>query len=191
MSSSPTKWYVLYVGAPIKFDILVAFHPEAYAPGVLSVHYTNEGDKCYFLSDRWYVAPGTGRPNAFDGCTLVPSPPCLVQEVTDAQAFKADDGKPNWFLLMSGKGCARALAGVVRVLSFAVRSKDKGGKGYAEHSWREVPNAKERYQAALYRHLNKLELGESHDDESGESHWYHVATNALFLAELHNAEEKQ
>lgn len=109
----------------------------------------------------------------------------------DTQAYKADDGKPNWFLLMSGKGCAKALAGVVRVLSFAVRSKDKGGKGYDEHSWREVPNAKERYQAALYRHLNKLELGETHDDESGESHWYHVATNALFLAELHNAEEKQ
>lgn len=107
------------------------------------------------------------------------------------QAYKADDGKPNWFLLMSAQGCAKALAGVVRVLSFAVRSKDKGGKGYAEHSWRQVPNAKERYQAALYRHLNKLELGEQLDDESGESHWYHVATNALFLAELHNAEEKQ
>ena len=115
----------------------------------------------------------------------------IHEPVADAQAFKADDGKPNWFLLMSGKGCAKALAGVVRVLSFAVRSKEKGGKGYTEHSWREVPNAKERYQAALYRHLNKLELGETHDDESGESHWYHVATNALFLAELHNAEEKQ
>lgn len=104
----------------------------------------------------------------------------------DSQAFKADDGKPNWFLLMSGQGCAKALAGVVRVLSFAVRSKDKGGKGYAEHSWRQVPNAKERYQAALYRHLNKLELGEKLDDESGESHWYHICANALFLAELHD-----
>lgn len=108
---------------------------------------------------------------------------------TDPHAFKADDGKPNWFLLMSGQGCARALASVVRVLSFAVRPKDKGGKGYAEHSWRLVPNAKERYEAALYRHLNKLALGETHDDESGESHWAHVATNALFLAELHHKEQ--
>lgn len=115
----------------------------------------------------------------------------VVTPQDNSQAYKADDGKPNWFLLMSAQGCAKALAGVVRVLSFAVRSKDKGGKGYAEHSWRQVPNAKERYQAALYRHLNKLERGETHDDESGESHWYHVATNALFLAELHNAEEKQ
>ena len=103
------------------------------------------------------------------------------------QAFKADGGKPNWFLLMSGKGCAAALAGVVRVLSFAVRPVAEGGKGYTEHSWRQVPNASERYEAAMYRHLNKIALGELVDDESGESHWDHVATNALFLSELTKA----
>lgn len=104
------------------------------------------------------------------------------------QAFKTDAGKPNWFLLMSHQGCAKALAGVVRVLSFAVAPKPQG-KGYTPHSWREVPNAKERYEAALYRHLNKVSQGEALDDESGESHWYHVAANALFLAELHGAPE--
>lgn len=107
------------------------------------------------------------------------------------QAYKADDGKPNWFLLMSQEGCARALAGVVRVLSFAVRPVAQGGKGYAKHSWRQVPEAKERYEAALYRHLSKVSLGEELDDESGESHWYHIATNALFLAELHNEGKSQ
>lgn len=107
--------------------------------------------------------------------------------LTPDQAFKADGGKPNWFLLMSGKGCAAALAGVVRVLSFAVRPVAEGGKGYTEHSWRQVPNARERYEAALYRHLNKIALGELVDDESGESHWDHVATNALFLSELTKA----
>ena len=136
------------------------------------------------------VAPGVWEFKNYTWRAAELPSPC-TGPVANGQAYKADDGKPNWFLLMSGKGCAKALAGVVRVLSSAVRSKDKGGKGYTEHSWREVPNAKERYQAALYRHLNKLELGETHDDESGESHWYHVATNALFLAELHNAEEKQ
>ena len=103
------------------------------------------------------------------------------------QAFKADGGKPNWYLLMSGKGCAAGLAGVVRVLSFAVRPVAEGGKGYTEHSWRLVPNARERYEAAMYRHLNKIALGELVDDESGESHWDHVATNALFLSELTKA----
>lgn len=146
------------------------------------------------VESPWYPGPVPGTwQRDYDGevgYTVVASVgSCAGQE--NPQAYKADDGKPNWFLLMSAQGCAKALAGVVRVLSFAVRSKDKGGKGYAEHSWRQVPNAEERYQAALYRHLNKLELGETHDDESGESHWYHVATNALFLAELHNAEEKQ
>jgi hypothetical protein len=112
-----------------------------------------------------------------------------VEAIQPGQAFKEDDGKPNWYLLMSAKGCASALAGVVRVLSFAVRAKDKGGKGYIEHSWREVPNGKERYEAALYRHLSKVHLGELVDDESGESHWAHIATNALFLAELHKSRE--
>lgn len=98
------------------------------------------------------------------------------------QAFKADAGKPRWSLLMTG--CASALAGVVRVLTFAVRATAEGGKGYLPHSWKEVPNATERYKDALHRHLNKIEQGETHDDESGELHWHHVATNALFLAEL-------
>lgn len=112
------------------------------------------------------------------------------RNMTDPHAFKADDGKPNWYLLMSRKGCARALAGVVRVLSFAVREVAKGGKGYTPHSWRKVPDAKERYESALYRHLSDINSGETHDRESGESHWYHVATNALFLAELHNEESQ-
>ena len=123
--------------------------------------------------------PGTGTCRNDRGTALSP--------VVGAFAFKADGGKPNWFLLMSGKGCAAALAGVVRVLSFAVRPVADGGKGYTEHSWRQVPNARERYEAAMYRHLNKIALGELVDDESGESHWDHVATNALFLSELTKA----
>lgn len=97
-------------------------------------------------------------------------------------AFKADAGKPRWSLLT--QGCPNALAGVVRVLTFAVKPVADGGKGYLPHSWKQVPNAKERYEDALHRHLNKIALGETHDDESGELHWHHVATNALFLAEL-------
>lgn len=125
---------------------------------------------------------------------------CSIREVRDVTAtspyaaeapattdHKADHGKPNWFLLMHG--CAKALAGVVRVLTFAVRSVAEGGKGYAPHSWKKVPNAKERYESALYRHLNKIHQGETHDDESGELHWDHIATNALFLSELHHAKD--
>ena len=89
--------------------------------------------------------------------------------------LKFDSGKPRWSLLM--KGCAKALRGVVNVLTF-------GAKKYSEDSWRGVANGQERYRDALYRHLNAIEGGEVIDPESGESHWSHVATNALFLEEL-------
>lgn len=139
----------------------------------------------FYRDGAWYIRKGGGMPrDTPDGPSWgAPLPEAGVSD----QAFKADGGKPNWSLLMSGKGCAAALAGVVRVLSFAVRPVADGGKGYTEHSWRQVPNARERYEAAMYRHLNKIALGELVDDESGESHWDHVATNALFLSELTKA----
>jgi hypothetical protein len=108
-------------------------------------------------------------------------------EPDPAQAFKADAGKPRWVLLM--RGCSKALASVVRVLTFAVTPTDQGGKGYVPHSWKEVPNAKERYEDALYRHLDAIRQGETQDPESGELHWAHVATNALFLAEFYESEK--
>ncbi len=122
------------------------------------------------------------------------SPFATVREVAQeapapkpGQAFKADAGKPDFALLT--QGCPTALRGVVEVLSFAVRPKEQGGKGYEPHSWRQVPDNKRRYESALHRHLNAINLGEELDDESGLSHWYHVATNALFLAEVYNEKE--
>lgn len=103
------------------------------------------------------------------------------------QAFKSDAGKPDFDLLMSG--VPNALLGVAQVLTWAVspppmKPWPDGGKGYTPHSWQKVPDAKRRYRAALLRHQNKVARGEQFDDESGLSHWYHIATNALFLAEL-------
>lgn len=148
-----------------------------------------DGKQGFYRNGAWYISRGGGMPRDTpqgpNWC--IPDAAVAAPSTAPDQAFKADGGKPNWFLLMSGKGCAAALAGVVRVLSFAVRPVAEGGKGYTEHSWRQVPNARERYEAALYRHLNKIALGELVDDESGESHWDHVATNALFLSELTKA----
>lgn len=105
-------------------------------------------------------------------------------------AFKADTDKSRWTLLLDcAKGCGRAVRAVVRVLNFAVRPVAEGGKGYVPHSWRQVPNARTRYEDALHRHLDAIRDGETHDVESGESHWAHVATNALFLWELDNPKE--
>ena len=114
--------------------------------------------------------------------------PDLPPQDYPEQAFKADAGKPDFALLT--QGCPNALRGVVEVLSFAVRPKEQGGKGYEPHSWQQVPDNKRRYESALHRHLNAINLGEELDDESGLSHWFHVACNAMFLAELYNTEEK-
>lgn len=96
--------------------------------------------------------------------------------------LKFDSGKPRWSLMM--QGCALALLGVARVLTF-------GAKKYAAHSWRSVENGEERYRDALYRHLHEIERGEATDPESGESHWSHVTTNAMFLEELRLARSKK
>ena len=111
--------------------------------------------------------------------------------VDETPAFKADTGKSRWTLLLDCvEGCGRAVRAVVRVLNFAVRPVVDGGKWYIPHSWRQLPNARVRYEDALHRHLDAIRDGETHDAESGESHWAHVATNALFLWELDNPKEK-
>jgi len=89
--------------------------------------------------------------------------------------MKFDGGKPRWSLLMAGM--SKALEGVAKVLTF-------GAQKYAAHSWRTVPEGKDRYRDALYRHLAAIEQGEELDPESGLRHWDHVICNALFLSEL-------
>lgn len=113
--------------------------------------------------------------NGIDTVLVAVNPPGLSQ--TPDQAFKADAGKPRFDLLMDG--CPDALLDVVKVLTWAVEVK-----GYTPHSWQEVPEAKRRYRAALQRHENAVARGELNDSESGLPHRAHIATNALFLAQL-------
>lgn len=118
---------------------------------------------------EWECCADSGRRVNEVGLALQASPP-------EPSGLKYDGGKPRWSLLM--RGCADALQAVVRVLTF-------GAQKYADDSWQGVQNGQQRYRDALYRHMNAIERGELVDDESGESHWAHVATNALFLYELH------
>ena len=112
----------------------------------------------------------------------VPMVPLWAQAPTPAPDLKFDGGKDKWSLLRTG--CTRALQGVIRVLMF-------GAKKYEAHSWQKVENGATRYRDALDRHLAEIDLHgmASKDAESGELHIYHVACNALFLAEL-QAKEK-
>ena|SRR6218665_2272260 len=66
------------------------------------------------------------------------------------------------------------IIGVGEVLTF-------GAKKYTPNGWQHVPDAKQRYEAALMRHLMSYKAGEELDFESGLSHLKHLLTNAAFL----------
>ncbi|WP_196489173.1 dATP/dGTP diphosphohydrolase domain-containing protein [Burkholderia territorii] len=105
----------------------------------------------------------------------MPKPPA-------SKGMKFDAGKPRFDLLEFG--CPDALLGVVKVLTWAVEVK-----GYEPHSWQGVEDAHTRYTAAIRRHQNAKARGETHDPESGFPHDWHIATNALFLAQLQHIAE--
>ena len=89
--------------------------------------------------------------------------------------MKFDTGKPMAGLMVSD--FANALLAVSEVTTF-------GAKKYAPRSWMTVPNARDRYNDALHRHLLMAAAGEAQDQESKLLHAAHVAWNALALLEL-------
>lgn len=98
-----------------------------------------------------------------------------MQDVSQGKGTSGvkDDGGKLRFDLLPWK----AITGLVRVLTF-------GAGKYSPNGWKTVPNAKERYTAALLRHISSLQMGEAIDSESGLRHIDHIMCNAAFLAEL-------
>lgn len=82
---------------------------------------------------------------------------------------KYDQGKLRYSLIPP-----EATEALAKVLTF-------GADKYSADSWQHVPNAKQRYLDALYRHLEAYRSGNLIDSESGYPHIYHVLTNAAFL----------
>lgn len=86
-----------------------------------------------------------------------------------APGTKHDQQKEDWSLLPYD-----SIREIVRVLDF-------GKKKYAAWNWTKVDNARDRYFAALMRHLYAWRSGESVDEESGLLHLAHAATDIVFL----------
>lgn len=82
---------------------------------------------------------------------------------------KYDGGKPMWDLLQWD-----AVEDIVQILTF-------GAEKYGPYSWKEVTGARERYMAALMRHVKAWYTGETLDPESGRHHLAHAGCNLLFL----------
>lgn len=88
------------------------------------------------------------------------------------------DGKPRWELLP-----IEVMEEVVKVYTF-------GAEKYGVNTWQRLENGKERYYAALMRHLVAWRKGEKVDDESKLNPLSHVIWNAIALLwlEMNNGE---
>ena len=92
---------------------------------------------------------------------------------------KYDSNKPDYSLIPPA-----ALNDAAKVLTF-------GAAKYDRDNWRKVEGGKDRYFAALQRHVWAVRSGEVNDEESGLSHYAHVIANAMFLYELYATDETQ
>ena len=92
------------------------------------------------------------------------------------QEKKADAGKDRWELLPINQ-----IRKVVKVLT-------DGAEKYGDDGWRSVDKPQPRFYAAMMRHLYEWRRGRKIDSESGMNHMIHVICNAIFLAELDEAE---
>lgn len=82
---------------------------------------------------------------------------------------KLDNGKLRYSLIPP-----EALEELAKVMTF-------GAEKYTPNGWKSVPEAKERYMDALFRHIEKYRKGEKFDNESNISHLSHALTNIAFL----------
>lgn len=93
---------------------------------------------------------------------------------------KFDQDKPQWTLVPF-----KAFDEVVKVLTI-------GARKYAPDNWKKVPNARQRYIDAAFRHMSAYAGGEKLDAETGKNHLAHAACCLLFLLafDLDNSLEK-
>jgi hypothetical protein len=91
---------------------------------------------------------------------------------------KYDNDKPQWSLLPF-----KALKEVVDVLTY-------GAKKYAPDNWKKVPNARQRYIDAGFRHLTAYAAGEKLDSETGKSHLAHAICCLLYLLAFEIGEDR-
>jgi hypothetical protein len=96
-----------------------------------------------------------------------------------SEGLKFDDDKPRWDLLP-----LNPIEDIVKVLTF-------GATKYGPNNWRGVENAKERYFAALLRHIVAYRKGEYKDPETGLPHIAHALCNLVFLHELEAENENK
>ncbi len=92
---------------------------------------------------------------------------------------KHDEGKNKIGMVFSYFAKALDLVGYVGTFG-----NKKYGNGFHDYNWDKVPDCKERYLDALFRHLSLHIQGIKKDSESGRPHLAHAAWNVLALLEM-------
>jgi len=96
-----------------------------------------------------------------------------VTEPVDANVGrKYDSDKPQYRLIPP-----YALEEVAKNLTY-------GARKYSEFNWKKVPNARDRYLDACFRHVEAYRKGEKVDPENGYSHLAAAAVNLMFMLEF-------
>jgi hypothetical protein len=91
------------------------------------------------------------------------------KDINYPKGRKYDTGKLRWDLLPID-----CVEDVVKILTF-------GAEKYEPNNWQGVENGRDRYFAALMRHLSASRQGQLIDEESGLSHLSHAMCNIVFL----------
>jgi hypothetical protein len=103
----------------------------------------------------------------------------LQKDTPETGATKFDGEKPMMQLFP-----LPVMESISKVLTF-------GAQKYAAHGWKKLPEAVERYQGALLRHLSALQGGEEFDSDSGLPHIWHIGANVTFLIHFYNEDPKK
>lgn len=97
------------------------------------------------------------------------------------KGLKYDTGKATFWRAL--RRFPKALAGAARAADYGFEKYCRN-TGLPDDNWKSVPEAEKRYLDALMRHWLAMQEGETHDAESGLSHWDHFAWNALALSQM-------
>jgi len=122
------------------------------------------------MKTAWFIKPDSDKDGYYDALRYgakasVNSP----KPITLKTGVKFDQEKPQWTLVPF-----KAFDHVVEVLTI-------GAKKYAPDNWKKVPNARQRYIDAAFRHMSAYAGGEKLDAETGKNHLAHAVCCLLFL----------
>ncbi len=138
----------------MKKDCTTCFHRGTLINSEILLKATTTCLPCRYF-DKWV---------GIDFLANVPDTPVTLQT-----GVKFDQDKPQWTLVPF-----KAFDEVVKVLTI-------GARKYAPDNWKKVPNARQRYIDAAFRHMSAYAGGEKLDAETGKNHLAHAVCCLLFL----------